>query len=432
MGGRAGIVVAGLAVSAVVGCRSTVDSLGYDDPPGLALRHLSGPASYPNAFRDVLEKSDAEIDAKIGAAFNQLFHGDPATQAIYFPVAGQPQAYVKDILHGDIRTDGIGIGMLVAVQLNKQDEFDRLWTYAQANMQVSSGANQGYFLSSCGTTMANPNVPCYDPYGQQQMLMALLLAYDRWDKPPAGPDAGVDAGATVAIDYAAGARQLLTVMRHKVDQNGGVVAGVTDVFDPVTGLVFEEPDVGSANITRAASELPGFYALWEQATGDPFWGRAADAARAFWAKTANAKTGLVPTRSHFDGTPVAGSEAFSAESYRSLVNFVVDQVWAPSGSPGARSWDVLEADTLLGFFISAGINQYGREFTLQGSTLDPARDFSLVAANGTLGLISTAARRSDFVQAVWDMDVAAGNSRFFTGTMQLMALLLLGGRFQVY
>lgn len=152
---------------ALAGCHSTVDSLGYDGPSGRMLKRMKGPLSYRNAFSDDLGKSDVEIADKISSAFDQLFHGDPTNQAIYFPVSGQPQAYIKDILHGDIRTDGMGLGMLIAVELNKQDEFNRLWAYAKANMQVTSGADQGYFLSSCGTTM-DPDIPCSIPSGRSR------------------------------------------------------------------------------------------------------------------------------------------------------------------------------------------------------------------------------------------------------------------------
>jgi oligosaccharide reducing-end xylanase len=249
-------------------------------------------------------------------------------------------------------------------------------------------------------------------------------------------DAGAPAAATV--DYAAGARQLLTVMRHKVDQNGGIVDGVTDTFDPNTTLVFVQPDVTGADLTSPSIELPGFYDLWAQATGDPFWNRAATAARDYWARVAYRMTGLVPARSHFDGAAV-GSQMdnnFAPDAYRSLVNFVVDRIWSTGGplstpSP-ATDWDVTEATNLMTFFIEADINQYGREFMLDGATVDSAHDNALVAANGTLGLISTATRRSDFIQAVWDMDIATGSTRYFIGTMQLMSLLLLGGQFQVY
>lgn len=438
-----------LAVTALGGCHSTVDSLGYDDSTGLVLHHLTPPGSYPNAFRDVLGKTNTEISNKIAAAFNQLFHGDASTQAIYFPVAGQDQAYIKDIYHGDVRTDGMGLGMLIAVELNKQDEFDRLWNYAKAVMQVQSGPDKGYFLSSCATSV-NPGVTCYDPFGPQQMLMALLLANDLWGSAAPGSDAGVvaaDAGSSLPVDYGAGARELLTVMRHKVDQNGGIVGGVTDLFDPASALVFDQPDVGDAGSTRPSIEMPGFYDLWAEATGDPFWSRAARAGRDYWKNVANLSTGLVPAGSHFDGSLIAGSDTFSSEAYRSLINLVVDDIWAPvapteadptAATPATapptpdRSWDVAEANRLLGFFIGADFNQYGREFTLDGMTVDPARDNALVVTNGIVGLIATIAKRGDFIQAVWDMDVATGNARYFTGTMQMVGLLLLGGQLRVY
>ena len=445
--GRAAL--AACLAATLAGCHSTVDSLGYDDSTGLHLRKMQGPLSYPNAFRDVLGKTNAQIAEKIANAFNQLFHGDPSTQAIYFPVAGQDQAYIKDILHGDIRTDGMGLGMLIAAELGKQDEFDRLWSYARANMQVQSGPNKGYFLSSCATSI-NPGVTCFAPFGPQQMVMALLLANDLWGDPTSAAGvtpAAADGGTAAPSEYATAATELLTVMRHKVDQNGGVVSGVTDFLDPVTALVFAQPDASGANLTGPSIEMPGYYELWAQATGDPFWSRAARAARAYWGLVANPTTGLVPAGSHFDGAPSAGSDTFSSEAYRSLVNFVIDDIWAP-GDPGAadstaaapaapaaapdRSWDAAEANLLLGFFIGADINQYGREFTLDGATVDAARDPALVAANGIAGLIATIGKGSDFIQAVWDMDIATGNARYFTGTMQMMGLLILGGQFRVY
>ena len=70
------------------------DSLGYDESRRRCIR-LTGPASYPNPFRDLLGETDAAISAKINNAFNQLFHGDPSTQAISY-AAGTDQAYIQD------------------------------------------------------------------------------------------------------------------------------------------------------------------------------------------------------------------------------------------------------------------------------------------------------------------------------------------------
>ena len=80
---------------ALLGCGATVDPLGQlpvgDEamvgPDSDLLAPLSGPASYPNVFASLLGKSDGEIDAKVNAAFERLFHGDPTDEAIYFTVA---------------------------------------------------------------------------------------------------------------------------------------------------------------------------------------------------------------------------------------------------------------------------------------------------------------------------------------------------------
>jgi endo-1,4-beta-D-glucanase Y len=71
--------------------------------------------------------------------FGQLFHGDPSTEAIYF-TTGADQAYILDIFHGDVRSEGLGFGMMIAVELGKRDEFDRLWRYTKAS-QYGTGRN---------------------------------------------------------------------------------------------------------------------------------------------------------------------------------------------------------------------------------------------------------------------------------------------------
>lgn len=407
-----GVVAASAALAALAGCHTTVDSLGYDGADGIVLHPLARLASYPNAFRDLLGKSDEEIAAKIGGAYAQLFHGDPFNQAIYF-TAGTDQAYVLDVLHGDVRTEGIGLAMLVSVELDRRDELDRLWTYARETLQVTSGASAGYFTSSCDA--AGGATPCLDPFGLQQLTMALLLAHERWGSAGGG------------IDYGAAVRELLTRMRHKEDENGGVVGGVTDVFDAVAGLPFDQPDVSSANRSRPSIAMPAYYALWGQATEDPFWARAADSARAYWRRATDGTTGLTPVRARFDGTPVAGGDTFSSESFRTELNLMLDRIWT-----GGDDWEVATAEQLVGFFTTQGIDDYGSAFSLDGRTvLDPTHDTALVAANGAAALVATAPQRIPFVDAVWNMPVPAGLPRYYSGLLYLVSLLALGGQLQV-
>jgi oligosaccharide reducing-end xylanase len=405
------------AALALAGCGGTTDSLGYNRLAGRDVRRLSGPATYPSAFRDLLGKSDAEIATKIEAVFAQLFHGDPSTQAIYVPV-GADQAYVQDVLHGDIRTEGIGYGMIVAVELNKRDEHDRLWTYAKKVLQRTSGPEQGYFNSRCEVAALGmpPAMDCLDPFGFEQILTALLFANDRWGSAPG------------AIDYASEAATLFNVMRLKEQDNGGVVGGVTDMFDAKSRLAFDVPSMAAATYTRPAVAMPAYYELWRQATGDPFWTAAAASARAYLRDAAHPTTGLEPARAFFDGTPLSGWDVFVPESYRAQINMALDRIWF-----GVDPWQVSEADSLLQFFSAQGLDKYCQSYSLDGtSCLEPTHILALIAANGVTAAVADAGDRTSFVSAVWNMTTPTGSVRYYSGILQLVALLVLGGQYRIW
>jgi oligosaccharide reducing-end xylanase len=418
-----GLIVSGAVVT---GCKSTVDSLGSGGDAGTPpLRPLTGPASYPNAFRDLLGKTDAEISQRINSAFTQLFHGEPQIEAFYFP-SGNDAAYIRDTYHDDIRTEGLAVGMMVAVQLNQRTEFDRLWRYAKANHRVESGPNAGYYHSKCD--VARGTTTCIDPYGLQVFTMALIFAHDRWVRPGGGTDGGTaDGGTTAAIDYQAEAQTLLRVMRHKEADAGGVVDGVTNSFDAATQLVYDVPNQSAGMVTRPSIEMPAFYLLWGQATGDPFWGQAASAARMHLRKVAHPTTGLVPLRATFAGTPVPNGDTFVPETYRTHINMVLDRIWT-----GGDVWYVEESNRLLAFFVSKGLMTYGRTFTLDGDTIDPDHDPSLVVVNGAMASVATAAQAQSFVAEVWSEPTPVGPARYYTGILDLMALMILGGQYRVW
>lgn len=410
---------AGLAAALLVmlcACGSTLDSL-EKNPQAVAttdsgvptpLSPLSGPSSYNDAFRDLIGESDSDIAAKLAAAFAQLFHGDPSTQAIYFPV-GTDQAYIQDLFHGDIRTEGIGIAMVVAVELDKRDEFDHLWTYAKAVLEQGPGPAQGYFMSVCDDT-----TPCLDPYGMEQFVTALLFASDRWDK-------------TGVASYASDASALLDALQDKQEENGGVSAGITSVFDPATQLVREQPAVAEAGYTRSALEIPAMYDLWAQASGNAFWTGAATAARAHLVAAADMTTGLWPMRSYFDAAPVVGFDTYGPQGYRTQLNLALDTVLG-----GATAGEGAEADRLLGFFTTQGLATYGKIFDLDGTVVDATHQPALVAANGALAITASRANRTDFVNAVWAMPIPSGDSRYYDGILYLLSLLVLSGQYRVY
>jgi len=394
-------------------CSSTTDSIGYNGTGGFHLQQLKRLPTYPNAFR-ALNYTDAQIADKIATMFAQLFYGTPADQqAIYFPM-GADEAVIEDILHGkEIRTEGMGLAMMITVELDKREEFDKLWRYADAKLRVTTGPNAGYFRSRCQGLVAPED--CLDPYGLQQMLMALVFAHGRW-----GSDTGT-------VNYELEALELFELIRNKEQMNGGIVDGVTDTFDAETKLVFDFPNTSAASYTRPSLEFPAFYELWAQATGDPFYAEAAAAARSYWKRAEHPETGLLPSRAYFDGKPVAGWDTFEPEGYRVSYGIALDRIWF-----GGDAWHVEHSDRMIAFFDGIGINIYGRVYMLDGTFVRGEREPSLVAANGPVAMLATHPSSADFIEAVWNLPIPTYDPRYYNGTMQLLSLIIMAGQYRVY
>jgi len=409
-----GVLLGTVLVSTLVGCGSTLDSLGTDDELPTTLSPVTKPASYPNTFRTLAGKSESEISSKIDDAFNQLF-GDVPDQAIYLP-RGDDLAAIYDVFHVTARTEGMGLGMLIAVELDKQEVFDRLWTYAKSMQREASGPAQGYFNSFCGEGPQNDRgTPCFDIYGMQQFVLALIFANNRWQ-------------STAAQPYASDALALLDVLQNKELESAAAMSNIVSAFDPTTHLVREEPVRAAAGYTRSSLEMPAAYELWGQATGNAFWSEAADAARTHLVAAADATTGLWPIRSYFDGSPVPDLPvpAFTGQAYRTHLNLAIDALW---GTAGADETDV--ADRVLGFF-AAQPDKHGGTFTLDGAPIDGNPSQALIAVNGALAVASSRADRLAFVNAVWAQAIPSNETRYYDGLLYLMSLLTLSGQLRVY
>ena len=158
--------------------------------------------------------SQREIREKIDGAFQQLFHGDPATQAVYFSSGANsngPLAYITDIKHHDARTEGLSYGMMIAAQMNKKAEFDALWNWSKTYLYHDSPAHPscGFFSWQAKTNGATLS-EFVAPDGESYYAMALYFAANRW-----GNGSGI-------YNYKEQADQLLTNMRHRAMIRGPI------------------------------------------------------------------------------------------------------------------------------------------------------------------------------------------------------------------
>jgi oligosaccharide reducing-end xylanase len=92
---------------------------------------------YPNLFLQAGYKQP-DIDEKVTKAYHDIFEGP---DRVYFEV-GDSMAYVSDIKNHDARTEGLSYGMMIAVQLNKKDVFDRICDGRKNIFSIRRGQDQ--------------------------------------------------------------------------------------------------------------------------------------------------------------------------------------------------------------------------------------------------------------------------------------------------
>ena len=384
---------------------------------------------YRNLFGEA-GHSRVEVTEKINAAFQQLFHGDPATQAVYFPAGNNdngPLAYIYDVGNQDVRSEGMSYGMMIAVQLNRKTEFDAIWNWARTYMYHGTPAHPAYGCFSWSLkTNGTPNdeMPAAD--GEQYFAMSLYFAANRW-----GNGAGI-------YDYRAEADRLLTDLRHRALIAGPTVSGLITagaLFEPKSKLVRFTPDTKNWNHTNPSYQLPAFYELWVRwgpMTDRKFWAEAASASRDFFQRAAHPVTSLAPDYANFDGTPWTApwntnSANFQYDSWRTAMNWAVDWAWWAKDDRARQRSDRLQV-----FFESKGLANYGNRFTLDGIQFGNDHATGLVAMNAVASLAATQPQAQKFVAALWNTPVPTGQGRYYDGMLQLLALLHCSGEFRIW
>jgi oligosaccharide reducing-end xylanase len=370
--------------------------------------------TYRSLFQDYLGKSDAEVQGKLEAAWQQLFYGADDYQRVYYPV-GEDMAYIEDIGNGDVRTEGMSYGMMIAVQLDKKAEFDRLWKWAATYMQQTDGPYKGYFAWHCATSGQHlASNPASD--GEEWFVTALFFASARW-----GDGQGI-------FDYRQQAQAILDTMRTKTAENNGIA---TDMFDPTAKQVVFVPSGRNATLSDPSYHLPAYYELWARWADkdNSFWADAANVSRDYFRQTANPQTGLMPDYANFDGTPATTDEHkdFRFDAWRTLSNVAVDYAWF-----GADSWQVEQSNRVLTFLASQGMDSYPNQYSLDGKALSSDHSTGLVAMAAVGALAASPEIGSPFVQALWDAKVPSGHWRYYDGMLYMLGLLHASGNFRIY
>ena len=207
---------------------------------------------YRNYLKD-LGFSQAEIDAKINNIFSIIFEEEGAAyHDVDVEVDGKTvkMGYISDVKNNDVRTEGQSYAMMIAVQMNKPELFNKVWRWSKHFMRHNEdGPSHGLFAWSCRTDGRRTSQGSASD-GELYYVTDLLLASRRW-------------GSYEEFNYLAEAQELLNDLFSK-DGTGGV----TNIINMDHKLINFCPDTRSNLWTDPSYHLPAFYEIWAETAKD--------------------------------------------------------------------------------------------------------------------------------------------------------------------
>ncbi|MCH9276387.1 glycosyl hydrolase family 8 [Bifidobacterium amazonense] len=359
-----------------------------------------------------------DIDARLAQVWHEIFEGPDK----FYWETEDGLGYVMDTGNDDVRTEGMSYAMMLAVQYDRQDVFDKLWGWVMAHMHMTDGHHAHYFSWSVrpdGSERASGPAPD----GEEYFAMDLFLADRRWG------------GRDGIYDYAAQARELLHHCVHKGrDEDGEPMWDVSNhLIEFVPGIGWSDPSY----------HLPHFYEVFAECVDEedrPFWKAAAAASREYLTSACDAETGLNPEYADYDGRPVAVEwgkhDWFYSDAYRTAGNIGLDVSWNGVAEP--ELCDRVAA--LQRFFLT---HDRTCAYEVDGTPVADERvlhpvGFIAATAEGSLAAIHAdptahpdAERNAHaWVDLLWNTPMRVGPRRYYDNFLYAFAMLALAGRYR--
>ena len=379
---------------------------------------------YRNLFAELGYKQK-DIDKKLKSVFESVFYGP---DKVYFEV-GDSMAYISDIKNHDVRTEGMSYGLMIAVQFDRKDIFDRLWRWGKKYMQHQEGPLKGYFAWSCKTDgTRNAQGPASD--GELYYVTSLIFASNRW-------------GNSTGINYLAEAQNILDCSMQKIGMER-----VAPLINLEHQLITFTPDPFGGRFTDPSYHIPAFYEVWARWAEDgrsEFWRACARKSREYLHKSIHPVTGLNPDYNNYDGTLLGSKrvigDAFRFDSWRVPMNIALDYSWACAD----RKWQQEYGNKIQNFFYSQGIDSFVDQYNVDGTTVTELlgaggykklrHSLGLVATTAAVSLVCTHDKSREFVDRLWNVKHVPYDDGYFDayydGLLRLFAFMHLSGNYRI-
>ena len=355
--------------------------------------------------------SDDEVRRRTNLAFETIFF-NPGEN---FCHRTEDDAWcMVDTGNNDARTEGMSYGMMMCVQMDRKDVFDRLWTFSDRYMRLKEGPNAGYFAWSVQLD-GKHNAEGPAPDGEEYFAMALFMASARW-----GDGEGL-------FNYAEQAREIL---RHAVHQHE-MIPGGEPMWEPENKLIRFVPGM---KISDPSYHLPHFYDLFALKADErdrEFWRKAAEASRKYLVQSADPVTGLSPEYADYDGKTVLLFRkpwVYYSDAYRVVENIALDHVWF-----GDHPEEDDITTRIQDFFAGQNLQDL-RAYDLDGTPQEePAmHPTAILAVLGASSIASKSESREKFLRIFAGTPLRKGVRRYYDNCLYFFCLLMLGGNYRIY
>lgn len=288
-------------------------------------------------------------------------------------------------------SEGIGYGMLLAVNMADRLLFDNLWGYF--NLHKNANGLMKWEIRADGTPNANDSASDAD----EDIAFALLCADRQW-------------GSTGAINYLQEAVTLIdNIYEHEVDH---------------TTFALKPGDAwGSLSTVNPSYLVPAYYRIFRSAAQDDRWLNVIQKSYDILQASAHPSTGLLPDWCLPNGQPDAGrSYDYTYDATRTPWRISLDYLWFGVGSARTR------AEALTAFANSKGITNIKDGYRRDGTLIGTHHNSAFVGPFAA-GSMATATSYQSFCDAAYQENVSIAGDSYFNASLRTLTLFLLTGNF---
>ncbi|MEJ2629000.1 MAG: glycosyl hydrolase family 8, partial [bacterium] len=227
-------------------------------------------------------------------------------------------------------SESIGYGMLLTAYHGEKEYFDGLFEFYKTKRTDYAYGLMGWEVSCDGIID-----PGSATDGDLDVTFALIIAYKQWGG-----------------NYLEEAKNILSILKEYYFVKCG------------RGYYTMKPGgrFGGCNLTDLSYYSPGYFRVFEEVTGDSFWGTVAEHSYVILENGADEETGLVPDWMTFDGIPggAGRTDYYRYDASRTPWRFSLDYLW--NGNTTAQEW----CTRITNFAASIGASSIVDGYELDG------------------------------------------------------------------